>query len=653
MNRLLHKGLLRAAAMATVLQAGGLPAAWAQMAPPVPPEVLAAARLNPRIGAGEQWVVERDTALQSLGIAAGGAVVAPPGRSLSMTVDGVETTLRPGRYRGAVQLRVTEAHPVRFSDLHVHPFRQALYIDAGGVVQGKSVPSAAGPAWKLENGVLSGAQLRSAGENFNGLLVAGGDVTARGLTLDFSGNGGNDFAGYGAGVMSHGKTTRLVIDGADLRTHGAVRTAVVCDGGSTLVVKNSRVTSLTGQLPADYVSNVSPGEMKDAPWMLGITGNVRSTNVLGDDTTCSYVNSTLSADGWGVLSIDASQNARLTTINSQVLLTGARGYGSYAIGNSSNRFYGTVFHVPTHGAIVTGGTVEFAASRPDTLARLNGELKLGLSPAELAALKPAETVVNSQRFGVMMWGDAVVSVRDGTQFNTGEAVFLNKGATSRIEVDGRGGVQLNARNGVLFQAIDNDDPGPVMVDGLMANTGVYREPAKAPAKVPGFDLAAVHATDMQARFTHSQLKGDFFNAIGLRLLGSEMGPGGPPGPDAKPPTPSGANLVLTLDNSQLEGVVTASRARHFVDSIGPAQVDELARVRNTPAPAINNGVIVSLKASRWTVTGPSHLTALELAADAELRAPAGQRLVLRVDGQVRPIQPGRIAGQILLQPEAL
>jgi len=359
-------------ALALTLLAASLPA-FAQGMPPPPPEVLAAARLNPRIAAGESWTVPQTTALKSLRLEPGAAVVAPPGHSLTMTVDGVETTLRPGRYQGDIVLTVTDQHLVKFSELQTHPFRQALFLDERGIVPAKSVLAAAGPV-QLKGGQLSGARIRSVGENFNGIVVAGGHYTLKDVQLDFEGNGGNDFAGYGAGILSHGKGTTLVLDGATVRTHGAVRTTVIGDGGSHLVVKNSSITALTGQLPADYVSNVTPGEMKDAPWMLGIRGNVRATNVLGDDTRCTYINSRLSADGWGVLSIDASQNAQLTAINSRIDLTGPSGYGSYAIGNSTNRFYGSVMNVPTHGLIITGGHAEFGASTPATVARLNREL---------------------------------------------------------------------------------------------------------------------------------------------------------------------------------------------------------------------------------------------------------------------------------------
>jgi hypothetical protein len=646
MNKAGRKSRLSRHAVALALMAYSA-LAISQMPAMVPPEMVAAAKLNPVIVAGDSWIVDQTTHLQSLKIEPGAAVSAPAGRSLTMTVDGIEATLKPGKYRGDIVLTVTDPHTVKFTDILKHNFRQALFIDQSGIVPAKSVLAAAGPV-QLKDGVLTGADVRSMGDNFNGIVVAGGHYTLKDIVLDLEGNGGNDFAGYGAGIMSDGKGTTLVLDGARISTHGAVRTAVIGSGGSKLIVKNSEISAKTGVLPVDYVSNVTPGEMKDAPWMLGIKGNVRTTNVLGDDTICTYINSTLSADGWGVLSVDASQNIKLTTINSRIELKGKSGYGSYAIGNSTNAFYGSLIKVPTHGIIITGGHAVFAASSKENVAALNSRLQLGLTPAELAGLQPAQTTVDSERYGVMMWGDSTVKIADGTVFNTGEAVFLNKGATAVIEVDGSKGARLNPRNGIIFQAIDNDDPGPVMVDGLMANVGVFRDPSGTPpAKVPGFDLAAIHPTDMVAKFRKIRLKGDFYNALRSRAIGGGMGPHGP---SHEPPVISGANLVLDFAGSELTGVISAAVAKHLKPVIGAADYEALGRVSNTPAPALNNGVIVKLSDSRWTVTGTSYLSSLTIGPDAQLNAPAGKALTMTVDGVATPIRPGRYQGDIVLRP---
>ena len=70
------------------------------------------------------------------------------------------------------------------------------------------------------------------------------------------------------------------------------------------------------------------------------------------------------------------------------MITGKSGYGTYSIADAVNAFYGSTVTVPDYGAIVTGGNVSFAASTADVVAKLNTDLNLGLTPAELAAIKP-------------------------------------------------------------------------------------------------------------------------------------------------------------------------------------------------------------------------------------------------------------------------
>lgn len=646
LQRSLNLGKLNALALLVALACSP---SYAQPGPPDAAQQMALARLNPKVVAGDSWIVDHTTALQSLRLDAGGAIAAAPGKSLTMTVNGVETGLKPGHYRGNIVLNVTDRHPVKFAPTHTHHFRQALMLDASGVVASKSVVAAAG-SFQLKEGVLSGVKIKSTGDNFNGLLVTGGRYTVKDLELELDGNGGNDFAGYGAGVMSDGKQTRLVLDNARITTRGVVRTTVVCHNGSQLIVKNSDISAGSGTLPPDYISNVTPGEMKDAPWMLGIKGNNRATNVLGDDTECSYIGSRLKAEEWGVLSVDNSKRIKLTAINSLLEVTGQSGYGSYAIGDSTNAFYGSTIKAPSMGVIVTGGHAIFAASTPENLNRLNNELKLKLTAAERAALKPAQTRVETLRNGVMLWGDGgQVTVRDGTVFETGEATFLNKGSIARFDVDGSRGAQLNSRNGVLLQLMDNDDPGPQMTGGLLANTGVWRDPTTPVRKIEGYDLGGEHDTDTVARFTRIRLKGDIFNAMRLRTI---LPPFDPDRPSMEPPKETGANLVVKLVESELRGVVTAATARHLQDPIGAKDYDSLGRIQNQPAPAINNGVVVQLDRSRWVVTGPSHLTRLTIGDASSVVAADGRPASMTVNGVVTPLRAGDYRGQIVVQVAA-
>jgi hypothetical protein len=652
------------------------------------------------------WNITETTNLDKLIIELGGSITGPGGKSVTMTVDGVETGIVPGAYEGKIVLTLTDSNMVKFSETLIHPFRQALYLDGTGVVAAKSVLPAAG-AYALSNNVLTGVNITSKGENFNGIFAAGGAYTVKDAVIDFTGNGANDFAGYGAAIMSTGEGTTLVVDGAKVKTQGAVRTAALADKSSNLIVKNSDLQARNGVLPADYISNVSPGEMKDVPWMLGLSGNCRATNLLGNNTTATYINSSIAAEGWGVLSIDNGQNTKLTAINSKISITGVSGYGTYAIGNSTNSFYGCEFKVADYAAINRGGTVIFAASTPETVAQLNTDLKLGLTDSELSSIAQSKTIINSDRFAVMWHGQGNVKVMDDTIINTKEAVFLDKGQTADIKVDGSKGAQLNSESGVIIQIIDDDDPGPVTIDGKMANKGVYKEPTEPAVKAKDFNVAAVNSSDVTATFSNITLKGDFYNATrggsktgadsgaqaggmnagaaggavigggapGGAPAGAAGGPGGAPGgapaggaggPGGAPAGAaggpggaggggmmggggaSGKNLALTFNSANITGVISASTAKHAKDTITAVDYKVLGEVTNTPSAVVNNGVIVSMTGSTWTVTGASYLSSLTIGEGSSVTAPEGKSVTMTVNGAVKPIKAGSYKGNIVL-----
>ncbi|MXG88306.1 hypothetical protein [Nocardioides flavescens] len=586
------------------------------------------------VAAGQTWTVTRTTRLRSLTIRPGGQVVAPAGSSLTLTVDGVETggviestggeetVLRPGTYRGDVVLTVTGQNLVAWQGL-TFPLRQALYVDGDGVDGSLSVPAAV--SGRVTDSAATGLRVRSTGENFNGVYVAGGSYTLDRPDVSLTGNGRSDFVGYGAAVTATGGA-RLVVDDARITGHGAARTGVVADGGSNVIVKDSTIHTEDGTLPADYQSTVELAYMQQAPWMLGIVGNVRATNLLGDGTRATYVDSDISSEGWGVLSADVGSDGKLTAINSRVSTTGDEGYGSYAIGGTTEEFLGTRFDVDTYAAINRGGAIHYGDSDRASVAALNTSLDLRLSQRELRALDRRRTVIDSDRWGVMWHGSGSVSIDGGTQVRTGRATFLDKGQAVDVTVDGSDGAKLLPADGTLFQLMEDDDPGPVVVDGKLVNTGVYHEPTGEPTKVADFDVTAVHDDDAVLDLRDIDLTGNLYN--GLR----GNNPDGPFGPGVK-----GKNLVLTLTDATLRGAVTATRTRHRQDTITAADYRELGVVTNTPSPVVNNGVIVTLAGrTTWTPTGTSYLSKLTVGSRASVRG-----ATLTVDGVATPLQAGR------------
>jgi hypothetical protein len=415
-----------------------------------------------------------------------------------------------------------------------------------------------------------------------------------------------------------------------VRNHGVVRTAAISDNGATLVVKNSDLAVRNGPLPAGYIATVNLDTMENAPWMLAIDGDVRATNLLGNNSVAAYVNSSIASESWGALSTDSGSDCTLVAVNSKVANTGNSGYGTYVIGNATEYLLGTEFDVGTYATIFTGGTATYGDSDPERVASLNKSLGLGLTDAELRSLERRPTVVNSRRFGFMWHAASNLAISGGTVVNSPHATFLNKGQQIAVTVDGSAGARFCPGDGILIQVMDNDDPGPVMVNGVLENAGVYTQPQGEPAKDDTFDVSAVHDTDSILSFTHIDLTGDFYNGMRADL-----------------------NLVLNFASSQVTGVITSTLAMHHVDTIDSSNWWELGAITNTRQPAINNGVIVSLtRRSRWTVTGTSYLTALSLDAGSAVVARGGRKVTMTVDGVRTPlVSGGSYTGAIVITAE--
>lgn len=610
------------------------------------------------VAAGQTYLVEGTTHTASLTVAEGGKLTVPDGYCLTLTVDGVETgqaiptangttpEVLPGTYTGDVVLTVAAAQEVAWEGL-TFPFRQAVYVDGSGVVAAKSVKSAI-TGGSVGNGAAENLRIISTGAVFTGVYVAGGTYRVASSTMSLTGNGRSDFVGYGTAVVGTGTDTTLVLDRAKITTKGVVRSAVVADGGANVVVKNSTIHTADGTLAEDYVPSVNLATMQSVPWMLSLSGNVRATNLVGTNTRATYIASAVSSQGWGVLSTDSNENVQLTAINSDLSITGEDGYGAYCNGSATLRFLGTRFTVPSYAVIATGGSILFGDSTSAAVAKLNSDLALDLSSSELAALKRRATVVDSQRFGVMWHGAGSLQVGGATELRTKGTTFLDKGQQVAITVDGSGGAKLVPENGVIFQLMTTDDPGPVNENGSMVNTGTYTEPTGADTRVSGFDPTTAGQGDANLTFSAITLKGSFYNAFRASgadgsSAGGQGGPGGAAG---------GKNMVLTFTDSKITGVITASTAKHAVTTITADNYRQLGEVTNTAAAVVNNGAIVGLaEGSVWTVTGTCHLSKLTLDTSSSVVASRGRGLTLTVDGVRRRISAGSTyTGEIVLRP---
>ena len=522
-----------------------------------------------KVSAGEVWTVEETLDLTFLEIAPGAEIKAPEGKSVTLSCDGVELDIAPGYYQGALTLTVTDDIDVQYKGLE-HKYRTGICVIDGKYVPEKSV-AAAVTGGTVGDGEASGFTILSDGEEFGGMYFSGGgDYTVKGAKIDLVGNGGNDFYGFGAGICAHGSGNIRILD-SQISTRGAARGAVFVGDDTRVLLENCQITSRDGVLPPEYVDNVKLGQMKAVPWMLGLRGNCRATN-LCQNGEVTYKNCRITAGGWGVLSVDDLVKGKLHIVDSTVEITGPSGYGAFGIGECETLFDHATVKVPDYG--------------------------LNSGSPEARAIFRNGTVVESGRFVANCGGCGGVTVDSTCTLRGDEAVFNLKNGATVLDIDG---AKLESAGGVILQMVDNDDP--------FNCGGYFIDPPGEDVKDPDWDLTAcTPGVDVICNFSNMTLEGDFYN--GSSNLVGDTGPK-PAGnlfmPTAKDGTQQelpkeavvvkkkmGArNLILNLKAMDVTGRITASKSRHFVEKITKENCREINHFRHVPQPAVNNGVILS------------------------------------------------------------
>ena len=594
----------------------------------------------------DEWVVSETTALDALVIEPGGTLKAPPGKQLTMTVNGVGTEPAPGGYKGEVMITVSDCfnyHTVRFGQHEDICFRAGVCI-----IDGKYSPEHSAPAivkgGTVTDSEASGFSITGDEWDFTGILVTGESAyTISDAKIKLTGDGTNDFVGLGAAVAVNGKA-QLTVNNTLMRTYGITRGAL-CSNDDTVVTLNDCYLETRTYIPTpkQLEDGAKLGRMMEPPWMMGLRGNGRTTNLVG--MSKSYYNRChVISDSWGVLSIDGSVVNRMYVKDSLIEIKGASGYGTISIADDTSFDYSkledgpaclvsfdhSVVSVPTVGIIMC----------------------VGLADAEV--INGSE--INSGIHGVHIFRNCgKLSVNSKSALYTGKASFLVQGANCAIEVDD---AVLEPENGVILCLIDNDDPGH--------NGGPeYKIPlGETDTPVPGRDLTVADPKeDVFMTISNMETAGDIYNATTNLKANTRVfmpAPGLPPMPTSEhirgvvgDELQGAKNLDLKLENAGLSGVISSAvnSYREGVESITKENLEEFFETAQTVAPPVNNGVILSLdKDSVWTVTGTSYLTGLTLAPGAQIKAPGGGTLTLTANGQ--PITaPGTYSGLIVAEVE--
>ena len=574
----------------------------------------------------DTWVIEQTTELFGLTIKEGAAISAPVGKQVTMTFNGDNLPIAPGTYEGKIVLTVTEDIPIHAVNDAI--FRSALYVENSAVVPEKSVLAAV-VGGNLEDGRAEGISISSCEDDFNGVVVMGdGEYILDSPEIHFRGNGSNDFIGQGAGVMA-ADHAKLTVNNAHLTTYGAARGTIFGGGYGTLEVNDSVIEAKPGVLPADYADSIQPGEMRCVPWMLGLRGNCRATN-LADYTTAYFNRCKLTSESWGVMSTDGVEHVRSYIKDCEIAITGESGYGAFALLDTEVTLDHSTIDVPDYGMVSSMANATFIVK--------NG------------------TAINAGRFGGMSYRlvDGLFRVEPGCEIHAGETAFLTKGCPCTYELEN---AEITTGNGVLLQMMDTDDP--------FNPKGSYSDPVEEDQYIEGRDLtSAQRGEDCFVLLKDMEVNGSLFNAtsdlkfefIPLKPLPGE--PGGPPLeplPDGTMPKVSKMmgngpmNLSVSLQNATLTGSITSAKAVHRVPKIDKTNCEELGEVINTARPAVNNGVIVHLDGtSTWIVAGDNYLSSLTIEAGAKIIGKGHKKLEMTVDGVPTDMEPGTYTGRIVI-----
>jgi hypothetical protein len=421
------------------------------------------------------WVVAESIALNSLTIAKGASMAAPEGKSLTMTVDGIGTAIKPGTYNGDIFITVTDSLLIPPGGLmrgwKPKEYRVAILVEDGKYVPEKSVPAIVQDG-KVTDSETSGVTIYGCEDSFNGIIIKGdSEYTIEGVKIDFEGNGGNDFIGYGAGIMCI-DNAKVTINNSEVKLKGITRCGFHAGGNSVTTLNNCRI------------SNESPATDKMNPtWQLGFRGTSRPT-MLCDYATVYYNNCHLLSNGWGTLAVDGGIRVRMYVKDSTIELTGprARGYGAFSIGDCFISYDNCNLNIQGYPLLMGGG----------------GEDKSG---AEITG----GSIINSTLYGVMIFRckGSELKVNKGAIFNTASSVFVVKGSNSYLNIDN---AILNPGNGVILQLMDNDEPG-------MGPTRYVLPIGEVDVPILGRDLTAADPEeDVFMTVSNMEVKGDFYNS---------------------------------------------------------------------------------------------------------------------------------------------
>jgi len=557
-----------------------------------------------------------------------------------------------------------------------YEYDAALYITSEGINEDDSAQDRiSSGTWNGSS--ASGLSLTDSASGHTGIIILDADYTITDASIsmltDADGTDTCDFSGKGSAVAVFGEDSNVTISDSNIHTAGVATMPIFVDDGATVTIKSSVLQSDGGTLYSEYLNTPSQSVMVAPPWILGIMGNARGSNMMGDDTTTNVIDSETSAGAWAVLSTDAGGDMYLNVYNSSLTLNNAdesaaaplqaeggqisetldnpytenygSGYGTYVIGNAVETFAGCDINVGTYASIFTGGSAVYTDIKSGQTYQLKNSA--GETTAEYTASEDKVTEIHSDTFGFMAHQSSnSIVIENGTAVESGYATFLVKTGASNEALTAQIDDAEITNGGVLIQVMDNDDAtngGMMSTDDELNTNGGSQNFIPYHTEDDGFDTSSASSgsTEQVFTFTNGSYSGNIYNASGSDGL-------------------NGSVLKVTFGSgAQYSGAIASTAAIHTTyegsvlikENGGCAFDDEeeaasfAAQYQNTyftineywgigqVANLVNyngaNGIEVSLNdGAVWNVSGTSLISSLTITGSSRVVIPEGVTLTV-------------------------
>ena len=557
-----------------------------------------------------------------------------------------------------------------------YEYDAALYITGEGIDEAKSstdrIASGAYDASGADGIVIEDTQ-----SGDNGIIVVNADyaITNADISLltDADGSDTCDFSGRGSAIAVYGSEASVIIEDSTIHTSGVATMPVFADDGATVTIRNSTLQSDGGTLSADYMNTPDQALMVAPPWILGIMGTSRSTNMMGDNTTTNVIDSETSAGAWAVLSTDAGTDMALNVYNTTLTLNNAdesaaaplqaedgeisetldnpytvnygSGYGTYAIGNAVETFAGATINVGTYATIFTGGSATYTALEAGETYELTNAA--GETTATYTATEDKATDIHSDTFGFMAHQSSnAIDIEKGTVVDSGYATFLVKSGSSNETLTATVDDATISNGGVLIQVMDNDDTtngGMMDADDPENTNGGSQNFKPYHAEDAGFntDAASAGSTAQTFAFTNGTYTGNIYNASGSDgLEGTALNVTFGIGAEYTGAIASTSAIHVTYDGS---AAVKENGGYAFDDAEEAAAfaaqyqntsftIEEYWSIGQVANLVNDNGAntvnVILTDDAVWNVTAASVISALTIEGDAQVIVPEGVTLTV-------------------------